>query len=1205
MQFGTITRPQSELRLRIAAAYREDETACVQRLLMQARMTPEEVAATQDLARQLVTEVRAQRSGSTGVDALMQEFSLSSQEGVALMCLAEALLRIPDKGTADRMIRDKLSKGDWRAHLGNSPSLFVNAATWGLLITGKLVTTNSERNLGAALTRLITKGGEPVIRRGVDLAMRLLGKQFVTGETIEEALKSAIQREARGYRFSYDMLGEAAMTEADAQRYYRSYEEAIHAIGRASRGRGIYVGPGISVKLSALHPRYARAKHERVMQEVLPRLKSLLLLAKRYDIGLNIDAEEADRLELSLDLFEDLAFDPDLAGWNGIGIVVQAYQKRCPFVLDYLIDLARRSQHRFMVRLVKGAYWDSEIKRAQIDGQAGYPVYTRKVYSDVSYLACAKELLAAQDAIYPQFATHNAYSLAAVYQLGQGKDYEFQCLHGMGETLYDQVVGKDKLDRPCRVYAPVGTHETLLAYLVRRLLENGANSSFVNRLVDPAVSIDELVTDQVAEAAQLGGRPFDLIPLPRDLYGDARRNAKSIDLSSELDLAWLEKGLKASEQAPWTASPILGDGERQTGDGAPVTNPSDRGDIVGTVYEASAEDVATALGIAEGAASRWATTEVGVRAGCLERMADLLEEEMRSLMGLAIREAGKSIPNAIAEVREAVDFCRYYASQIRAEFSNETHRAVGPVVCISPWNFPLAIFVGEVSAALAAGNPVLAKPAEQTSLIAAYAVRLFHRAGIPSDVLQLLPGRGETVGAALVADPRVKGVVFTGSTEVALIINRTLAKKGGDVTLIAETGGQNALIVDSTALTEQVVADVMTSAFDSAGQRCSALRVLYLQDDIADRTIAMLKGAMDELAVGNPAKLATDVGPVIDREAQQGLLAHIERVKPQAKWHHQAKVLDGVEGTFVPPTMVEIGSIRELSREVFGPVLHVVRYPAPGLQHVMEEINATGYGLTHGIHTRIDEAIDQDIHQIKAGNIYVNRNIVGAVVGSQPFGGHGKSGTGPKAGGPLYLHRLVRTGKSPEMHGETVPVTFEALKALQAALPQLSDLLMEQRNRLFTRIRLYQAESPLSVKLALPGPTGEDNTLWFEPRGTVGCQAETLPQLLEQLAAAWATGNRALVPDTELGRRLVRVINHPDIEFTRDIVGAGIQALLFAGTAIDAATLQRSLADREETIVPLVTERQDGGYDLYRLVAEKVVSINTTAAGGNASLMSL
>jgi RHH-type proline utilization regulon transcriptional repressor/proline dehydrogenase/delta 1-pyrroline-5-carboxylate dehydrogenase len=1205
MQFDTIARPQSELRLRITAAYREDEPACVQRLLMQARMTPEEVAATQDLARQLVTEVRAQRSGSTGVDALMQEFSLSSQEGVALMCLAEALLRIPDKGTADRMIRDKLSKGDWRAHLGNSPSLFVNAATWGLLITGKLVTTNSERNLGAALTRLITKGGEPVIRRGVDLAMRLLGKQFVTGETIEEALKSAIQREARGYRFSYDMLGEAAMTEADAQRYYRSYEEAIHAIGRASRGRGIYVGPGISVKLSALHPRYARAKHERVMQEVLPRLKSLLLLAKRYDIGLNIDAEEADRLELSLDLVEDLAFDPDLAGWNGIGIVVQAYQKRCPFVLDYLIDLARRSQHRFMVRLVKGAYWDSEIKRAQIDGQAGYPVYTRKVYSDVSYLACAKELLAAQDAIYPQFATHNAYSLAAVYQLGQGKDYEFQCLHGMGETLYDQVVGKDKLDRPCRVYAPVGTHETLLAYLVRRLLENGANSSFVNRLVDPAVSIDELVTDQVAEAAQLGGRPFDLIPLPRDLYGNARRNAKSIDLSSELDLAWLEKGLKASEQAPWTACPILGDGERQTGEGAPVTNPADHGDIVGTVYEASGEDVATALGIAEGAASRWATTEVGVRAGCLERMADLLEEEMRSLMGLAIREAGKSIPNAVAEVREAVDFCRYYASQIRAEFSNKTHRAVGPVVCISPWNFPLAIFVGEVSAALAAGNPVLAKPAEQTSLIAAYAVRLFHRAGIPSDVLQLLPGRGETVGAALVADPRVKGVVFTGSTEVALIINRTLAKKGGDVTLIAETGGQNALIVDSTALTEQVVADVMTSAFDSAGQRCSALRVLYLQDDIADRTIAMLKGAMDELAVGNPAKLATDVGPVVDREAQQGLLAHIERVKPQAKWHHQAKVLDDVEGTFVPPTMVEIGSIRELSREVFGPVLHVVRYPAPGLQHVMEEINATGYGLTHGIHTRIDEAIDQDTHQIKAGNIYVNRNIVGAVVGSQPFGGHGKSGTGPKAGGPLYLHRLVRTGKSPEMHGETVPVTFEALKALQAALPQLSDLPMEQRNRLFTRIRLYQAESPLSVKLALPGPTGEDNILWFEPRGTVGCQADTLPRLLEQLAAAWATGNRVLVPDTELGRRLVRVINHPDIEFTRDIVGADIQALLFAGTAIDAAPLQRSLADREETIVPLVTERQDGGYDLYRLVAEKVVSINTTAAGGNASLMSL
>ena len=626
--FGSLAHPQSALRSAITAAYREDEQTCVQRLLVEARMSPEQAAAAEKLARKLVEEVRAERSGASGVDALMQEFSLSSQEGIALMCLAEALLRIPDRATADSLIRDKLGKGDWRAHLGGSPSLFVNAATWGLVITGKLVGTASEKSLGAALTRLIAKGGEPVIRTGVDFAMRMLGKQFVTGETIDDALKSAVQREARGYRFSYDMLGEAAMTAADAARYDRSYVEAIHAIGRASRGRGVYAGPGISVKLSALHPRYSRAQHARVMGELLPRLKSLLLLAKRYDIGLNIDAEEADRLELSLDLVEALALDPDLAGWNGIGIVVQAYQKRCPFVLDWLIDLARRSGHRFMVRLVKGAYWDSEIKRAQVDGLAGYPVYTRKVYTDVAYLACARKLLAAQDAVFPQFATHNAYSLAAVHELGRDKDYEFQCLHGMGETLYDQVVGSARLNRPCRVYAPVGTHETLLAYLVRRLLENGANSSFVNRLVDPAVSVDELVADQVEAAARLGGRPYDPIVLPSGLYGEARKNSAGIDLSSEIELRRLQQGLQASLQASWTACPILGDGERLTGEALPVRNPADHDDVVGTVREADRDDVEAALGMAAAAAPGWARTAPPDRAGCLERTADLLEAEM-------------------------------------------------------------------------------------------------------------------------------------------------------------------------------------------------------------------------------------------------------------------------------------------------------------------------------------------------------------------------------------------------------------------------------------------------------------------------------------------------------------------------------------------------------------------------------------------------
>jgi RHH-type proline utilization regulon transcriptional repressor/proline dehydrogenase/delta 1-pyrroline-5-carboxylate dehydrogenase len=1205
MRFQGLARAQTELRRRISAACREDEPSAVRRLIAEARMAPEQVRAAQGLARRLVAEVRAERAGATGVDALMQEFSLSSQEGIALMCLAEALLRIPDTETQDRLIRDKISRGDWRAHLGHSPSLFVNAAAWGLLITGRLVATSSEAGLGAALSRLIARGGEPVIRTGVDLAMRLLGRQFVTGETIEAALQSSRAREARGYRFSYDMLGEAAMTAADAERYLRAYEGAINAIGAASGGRGIYRGPGISVKLSALHPRYCRAQHGRVVGELLPRLRRLALLAREHNIGLNIDAEEADRLELSLDLVEALAQDPALAGWNGVGVVVQAYQKRCPLVIDWLVDLARRTRHRLMVRLVKGAYWDSEIKRAQVDGQAGYPVYTRKVYTDVAYLACARRLLAAPDAIFPQFATHNAMTLATVHTLAGDLDYEFQCLHGMGETLYDRVVGKGRLGRACRVYAPVGTHETLLAYLVRRLLENGANSSFVNRLVDPAVTIDELVADPIAAAERLGGVPHMAIPLPRDLYAEARRNSAGVDLASELDLAGLEAGLGDTARRAWSAAPLLSDGRAPAGPGTPVRNPADHADIVGTMHEATPEDIGAALAAAEAAAAGWAATPVAERAACLERAADLLEREMTTLMGLAVREAGKSLPNAVAEVREAVDFCRYYAACVRAELRNEVHRPLGPVLCISPWNFPLAIFTGEVAAALAAGNPVLAKPAEQTPLIAAEAVRLLHRAGVPSEALQLLPGRGETVGAALVADPRIRGVIFTGSTEVAQIINRALAERGGDIPLIAETGGQNAMIVDSTALTEQVAADVLTSAFDSAGQRCSALRVLWLQDDIADRTLAMLKGAMDELTVGDPAQLSTDIGPVIDAGAQAGLLAHVERMRGRARSCHQARLPDGAPGTFVAPTLLEIGGIGELGREVFGPILHVVRYAAGDLSKVLAAINATGYGLTHGVHTRIDEVVEEDIAAIGAGNIYVNRNMVGAVVGVQPFGGHGLSGTGPKAGGPLYLHRLVRSEAPPELHGETVPVTFDALKALEAALPSLPELTPAQRRRLLTRIRTARAETPLGVRLVLPGPTGEDNTLRFAPRGTIGCQAGTAVALVEQLIAAWATGNRILVPDGDLGRRLVRTIAHPDIAFVADLAGADIDALLLAGPAAEADALRRRLAARDGPIVPLITPQPGGGYPLHRLVVEKAVSINTAAAGGNATLMSL
>ncbi|MDN0074309.1 trifunctional transcriptional regulator/proline dehydrogenase/L-glutamate gamma-semialdehyde dehydrogenase [Crenobacter sp. SG2303] len=1205
MSFEVLAHPQSALRDAITAAYRRDERECVQTILVQAAMPAEQVKSVQELARRLVSKVREQRTKSSGVDALMHEFSLSSQEGIALMCLAEALLRIPDRATADKLIRDKISRGDWRAHLGNSSSMFVNAAAWGLLVTGKLVSSHSEQGLSSAITKLIAKGGEPLIRKGVDLAMRMLGKQFVTGETIGEALANGRERESRGYRFSYDMLGEAAMTEADAQRYFNDYVMAIHAIGKESAGRGVYEGPGISVKLSAIHPRYSRTQHARSMNELLPRLKELFLLAKRYDIGLNIDAEEADRLELSLDLIEALANDPDLAGFKGIGIVVQAYQKRCPYVIDYLVDLARRTKHRFMVRLVKGAYWDAEVKRAQVDGLTGYPVYTRKVYTDVSYLACAKKLLAAQDAIYPQFASHNAYTLAAIYNLANGLDYEFQCLHGMGETLYDQVVGSANLGKACRIYAPVGSHETLLAYLVRRLLENGANSSFVNRIVDESVSIDELITDPVAEAARHAGAPHSKIALPVELYGKGRQNSSGLDLSSEHVLATLQIGLDASVKTEWLAQPLLGSGDVTDGERQPVTNPADRREVVGAVIEASVAQVDEALSLAEAAAPRWAATLPTERAACLERMADAMETNMATLMGLAVREAGKTLQNAIAEVREAVDFCRYYAQQVRNEFANDSHPALGPVVAISPWNFPLAIFTGEVAAALAAGNPVLAKPAEQTALIACYAVRLFHEAGVPRDVLQFLPGRGETVGAALTRDVRVKGVIFTGSTEVAQLINRTLAQRSEDVPLIAETGGQNAMIVDSSALPEQVVTDVLSSAFDSAGQRCSALRVLYLQNDVADKIVTMIKGAMNELVVGNPALLATDVGPVIDAEAQGNLLRHIEQMKAQARSCHQVKLSDAsVNGTFVPPTMFEIDSISLLKREVFGPVLHVVRFEARDLPKVIAEVNATGYGLTHGVHSRIDETIDTISREVKAGNVYVNRNVVGAVVGVQPFGGEGLSGTGPKAGGPFYLYRLVRRAEwDARLTPAKTPVALPGLDALHAALPKLA-LSPAEKTAEAERIVALRAATPLAEQIVLPGPTGEKNTLAFAPRGRIGIAGGSLLEQVSALAAVLATGNRAVIGKSEPLAAQASSLNGW-VEVVDDVAAAaGMAALIANGSDAEQTELRRRLAARDGALLSLVVPHRTG-INLHRLVVERALSINTTAAGGNASLMSL
>ena len=1201
----------TRLREAIRQAAERDEQSCVARLAAELHETQGEASATALLARSLVDAVRQQRQGTTGVDHLMHEFSLSTKEGVALMCLAEALLRIPDTATVNHLIREKIGHGDWHAHLGGSPSLFVNAATWGLMLSGKLFSTQNHGTLAAALGDALLKGGEPLIRKAIDLAMRLLGQHFVMGEAIDAALTRSLDSAARGYRHSFDMLGEAALTATDCERYYRAYETAIHAIGQAATGRGIKNGPGISLKLSALHPRYVRTQRARVMTELGHRLKSLALLAKHYNIGLNIDAEEADRLELSLDLFAELAAEPLLAAWDGLGFVVQAYQKRAPFVVDLLVDLARRTQRRLMIRLVKGAYWDTEIKRAQVDGLGSYPVYTRKSHTDLSYLVCAGRLLAATDEIYPQFATHNAQTLAAVWQMAKERgvaDYEFQCLHGMGEALYDKVIGRERLGVPCRIYAPVGTHKTLLPYLVRRLLENGANTSFVSRQLDPAIAIDELIEAPLQQVEREGGTAHPAIALPHDLYRPGRINSAGTDLADEPTLTGLDDELSHLATRHWHARPLVAGSSAAAGSPDAVFNPTNHSDQVGTVSDANAEQIERAMNNAVACSASWHQTPLGARASMLQRAADLLEANRTQLFSLCIREAGKTLGNAVAEVREAVDFCRYYAQQLLDGKFNNGHKAAGPVVCISPWNFPLAIFIGQVSAALAAGSPVLAKPAEQTPLIASFAAELLHLAGVPRDVLQLLPGAGETIGAALTGDSRVRGVLFTGSTEVAQLINRSIAQRDG-VGLIAETGGQNVMIVDSSALPEQVVQDVISSGFDSAGQRCSALRVLCLQSDIAETVLSMLKAAMEELRIGDPARLSTDIGPVIDPDAQGRLLAHIECMRQRGRAIFQLPLpAECAAGCFFPPTLIEIDSLAELQSEVFGPVVHVLRYSATQLELLIEAINATGYGLTLGLHSRIDETLALVTECARIGNIYVNRNMIGAVVGVQPFGGEGLSGTGPKAGGPLYLHRLAGSEQvSPEDIGcrpdETRLQRDSALKGLTLWAEKLA------HSDLSNWCRHYHQLTLALSRIDLPGPTGERNTLTFAPRGRMLCLAQDEAENLHQLAAVLATNNRVVMIEGKETRALVArlpQILSKEIDLLPVADFNGLAGVLFAGEQNKLPNLRRQLAATTGALIPLFQRgEQSALYPLHRMMAERVVSINTTAAGGNTTLITL
>jgi RHH-type proline utilization regulon transcriptional repressor/proline dehydrogenase/delta 1-pyrroline-5-carboxylate dehydrogenase len=1014
------------LRVAIRDLYLADEQTVVDRLLDAVVQTPEQESEINRIATGLVKDLRSEERQTSLIDSFLQQFTLSSEEGIVLMCLAEALLRIPDADTADALIRDKLSSGDWGAHLGQSESLLVNASTWGMLLTGKWVTMDdgTRRDPYAFLKRLVSKSGEPAIRLAVRQAMKIMGQEFVLAETIDAALKKAGKQQAKGFTYSYDMLGEGAKTEKDAKAYMLAYQRAISALAAAAKATDPVSNPGISVKLSALHPRYEFAHIERVETELYARLLQLAIQAKDAQLGFNIDAEEADRLEPSLSLFEKLAFEPALEGWDGLGFVVQAYQKRAPAVIDWMAGLAQKTGHRFMLRLVKGAYWDTEIKHAQVEGQVDYPVFTRKENTDLSYLVCAHKLLASPRAFYPQFASHNARTVAEIMAYvddlpGVDKsDFEFQCLHGMGEALYETVVSE--LGYRCRIYAPVGEHKRLLAYLVRRLLENGANTSFVNLLANKDQDMTDIIANPVSKVRKHQTHRHGGIPLPVDLYAAKRKNSSGANLA---DSNWLDEYyayLASVRDSNWVAAPLLGSHTKNTRELQSISNPADERQQVGSVQLSSDEQVDAALEAARDAFYEWDALGGDIRAGMLDKAADLYEEHRFELMALCQLEAGKTLADAVSEVREAIDFLRYYALRARQEFSgpllmegptgetNEyTLNGRGVFVCISPWNFPLAIFTGQLAAALVAGNAVLVKPAEQTPLIAWRAVQLLHEAGVLRAILQYLPGEGHTVGAMLSSDPRVDGVVFTGGTDTARLIHTALGNRPNSPLphLIAETGGLNAMIVDSSALAEQVVDDVIASAFQSAGQRCSALRVLYVQEDIADDLLEMIKGAMLELKTGDQTCLDTDVGPIIDAQAREALEVHTAKFA-DAQVLARAPEASG-EGNYFEPVLLEIDGIQVLDKEIFGPVLHLAKFKSRDLDKVIDAINASGYGLTLGVHSRINSTIERVRARARVGNLYVNRNIIGAVVGAQPFGGEGLSGTGPKAGGPHYLHRFA------------------------------------------------------------------------------------------------------------------------------------------------------------------------------------------------------
>ncbi len=1187
----------------VRANYLADEYTVISELIAGADLSSSIRDSIGARAAELVRNVRG-NSKPTMMEKFLAQYGLTTKEGVALMCLAEALLRVPDNVTIHELIEDKIASGQWSEHRGKAKSSLINTTTWGLMVAGKLISPSDQKSLMETLRGLVKRMGDPMVRTVAHQAMKEMGRQFVLGRTIQEALKRAGKYESKGYTYSYDMLGEAARTDADAQRYHQDYARAISELKEHCIHTDIRQNPGISVKLSALHARYEFGQRERVMDELVPRALDLAKQAKAANMGFNIDAEEADRLDLSLDVIEAVLSDPALAGWDGFGIVVQAFGKRASQVLDWLYALATRLDRRIMVRLVKGAYWDAEIKRAQVMGLDGFPVFTRKACSDVSYMACAKKLLAMTDRIYPQFATHNAHSVSAIKELAQGRDcFEFQRLHGMGESLHEAVMSEG--NSRCRIYAPVGAHQDLLAYLVRRLLENGANSSFVNQIVDTRITPEEIARDPISLVEALGKEVSSkAIVRPENIFGANRLNSKGWDITDPVNVEFMEQARGAFRNQTWTGGPVLA--AEVVGSGVQeVRNPANPDDLVGHLTQASAEDIEAAIAASQQGFALWSALSVEERAERIARVGDLFEEHTHELFALATREAGKTLLDGIAEIREAVDFARFYANEaVRNQNAGE---ARGVISCISPWNFPLAIFTGQVLAGLAAGNAVLAKPAGQTALIATRAVELMHKAGIPKEAVQLLPGSGATVGTALTSDPRIAGVCFTGSTATAQRINHVMADSmAPDAPLVAETGGLNAMIVDSTALPEQVVRDVLASSFQSAGQRCSALRMLYVQKDIADHLLEMLFGAMDELRVGNPWLLSTDVGPVIDQAAKAGIEAHCDKFEQMGRVLKKLAV--PAKGLFVAPTVIRLNGIEELEEEIFGPVLHVATFEARDLDKVVDDINAKGFGLTFGLHTRVDSRVERIVKRIKVGNTYVNRNQIGAIVGSQPFGGEGLSGTGPKAGGPHYVRRFM---KADAVQGQADDAaTVVGAEALKAAIQQLQSVAIQPPLARLSALQPFFADTPAPLDIEpefMPGPTGELNRLSNCPRGLVLCLGPDKASALAQARVALSQGNKVVVVApgikvdvaraTEAGLPVVGIDGLLDAAALTDV--DGFEAVASAAAQELLRRYRLALAARDGALLPLITE-----YTLpERFVIERHLCVDTTAAGGNASLI--